>query len=100
LSIIRHVLFMNFFYEYHCLWLAYPYLFVCVCCMCDDRITCVLYEEHIITQMLLAWSRSTRNWGEIERFYNLFSCFKSYIKIYVIFFCSQILLEDFDKVTS
>jgi len=30
LSIIRHVLFMNFFYEYHCLWLAYPYLFVCL----------------------------------------------------------------------
>jgi len=30
LSIIGHVLFRNFFYEYHCLWLAYPYLFVYV----------------------------------------------------------------------
>jgi len=30
LSIIGHILFMNFFYEYHCLWLAYPDLFVCV----------------------------------------------------------------------
>jgi len=29
-SIIGHVLFISFFYEYHCLWLAYPYLFVCV----------------------------------------------------------------------
>jgi len=51
-------------------------------------------------QMLLAWSKSTRGWGELGRFYNLFRCFKSDIKINVIFFCSQILLEDFDKVTS
>jgi len=34
LSIIGHILFMNFFYEYHCLWLAYPYLFVCVFVVC------------------------------------------------------------------
>jgi len=34
LGIIGHVLFMNFFYEYHCLWLAYPYLFVCVFVVC------------------------------------------------------------------
>jgi len=34
LSIIGHVLFMNFFYEYHCLWLAYPYLFVCMFFAC------------------------------------------------------------------
>jgi len=34
LSIIGHVLFMNFFYEYHCLWLAYPYLFVCMFVAC------------------------------------------------------------------
>jgi len=34
LSIIRHILFMNFFYEYHCLWLAYPYLFVCMFVVC------------------------------------------------------------------
>jgi len=34
LSIIGHVLFMNFFYKYHCLWLAYPYLFVCVFVVC------------------------------------------------------------------
>jgi len=34
LSIIRHILFKNFFYEYHCLWLAYPYLFVCVFAVC------------------------------------------------------------------
>ena len=26
--------FMNFFYEYHCLQLAYPYLFVCVFVVC------------------------------------------------------------------
>jgi len=25
---------MNFFYEYHCLWLAYPYLFVCEFVVC------------------------------------------------------------------
>jgi len=25
---------MNLFYEYHCLWLAYPYLFVCVFVAC------------------------------------------------------------------
>jgi len=29
-SIYGYVLFMNFFYKYNCLWLAYPYLFVCV----------------------------------------------------------------------
>jgi len=46
-------------------------------------------------QMLLAWSRSTRDWGELERFYNLISCFKTYIKIYVIFFCSQLSFESF-----
>ena len=34
LSIIGHILFMNFFYEYHCLWLSYPYLFVCVFVVC------------------------------------------------------------------
>jgi len=34
LSIIGQVLFMNLFYEYHCLWLAYPYLFVCVFVAC------------------------------------------------------------------
>jgi len=34
LSIIAQVLFMNFFHEYHCLWLAYPYLFVCVFVVC------------------------------------------------------------------
>jgi len=34
LSIYGHVLFGNFFYEYHCLWLAYPYLFVCVFVAC------------------------------------------------------------------
>jgi len=34
LSITGHVLFRNFFYEYHCLWLAYPYLFVCVFVAC------------------------------------------------------------------
>jgi len=34
LSIVGQVLFMNFFYEYHCLWLAYPYLFVCVFIAC------------------------------------------------------------------
>ena len=34
LSIIGHVLFMNWFYEYHYLWLAYPYLFVCVFVVC------------------------------------------------------------------
>jgi len=34
LSIIGHILFGNFFYEYHSLWLAYPYLFVCVFVVC------------------------------------------------------------------
>ena len=34
LSIIGHVLCMIFFYEYHCFWLAYPYLFVCVFVVC------------------------------------------------------------------
>jgi len=34
LSIIGHVLFMNFFYKYHYLWLAYPSLFVCVFVVC------------------------------------------------------------------
>jgi len=34
LSIIGHVLFMNCFYKYHSLWLAYPYLFVCVFVVC------------------------------------------------------------------
>jgi len=34
LSIIRYILFMNLFYEYHCLWLAYPYLFVCMFVAC------------------------------------------------------------------
>jgi len=34
LSIVGQVLFMNFFYEYHCLWLAYPYLFVFVFIAC------------------------------------------------------------------
>jgi len=34
LSIIGHVLFMNFFYEYHCLRLAYCYLFVYVFVVC------------------------------------------------------------------
>jgi len=34
LSIIRHVLCMNFCYEYHCFLLAYPYLFVCVFVVC------------------------------------------------------------------
>jgi len=33
-SIIGHVLFMIFFYEYHCLWLAYPYFLVCVFVAC------------------------------------------------------------------
>jgi len=33
-NIIGHVLFMNFFYEYYCLWLAYPYFFVCVFVAC------------------------------------------------------------------
>jgi len=30
---------------YHCLWLAYPYLFVYVFVVCDDRIKCVLYRS-------------------------------------------------------
>jgi len=34
LSIVCHVLFTKFFYEYHCLWLDYPYLFVCVFVVC------------------------------------------------------------------
>jgi len=52
----------------------------------------------MIIQMLLAWSRSMRGWGEHERFYNLFSCFKSDTKNYVIFFYLQMLLGVFDKV--
>ena len=50
-------------------------------------------------QMLLAWSRSTKGSSELGRFYNLISYFKTDIKIYVIFFWSQMLLEVFDKVT-
>jgi len=34
LSIIGHVLLTNFFYKYHCLWLAYSYMFVCVLVVC------------------------------------------------------------------
>jgi len=45
--------------------------------------------------MLLAWSGSTRGWGELGRFYNLISCFKTNIQIYVIFFCSQLSFESF-----
>jgi len=46
LSIIGHVLFGNLFYEYHYLWVSLPlFVCLCVCCMCDDRITCVLYES-------------------------------------------------------
>ena len=45
LSIIRHVLFTKFFYI--SLFMVNLPLFVClcVCCMCDDRITCVLYRS-------------------------------------------------------
>ena len=53
----------------------------------------------MILQIILAWSRLTRGWGELGRFYNLFSGFKSDIKIYVILFCPQLILEVFDKVT-
>jgi len=41
-------------------------------------------------QMILALSRLTRGWGELGSSYNLFSCFKSDIEDYVIFF-SQLL---------
>jgi len=58
-----------------------------------------IIREQIILQIILAWSRLTRGWGELGRFYNLFSCFKSDIKIYVILFCPQLILEVFDKVT-
>jgi len=34
LNITGHVLFTDFFYIYHCLWLAYPYFFVCVFVVC------------------------------------------------------------------
>jgi len=48
LSIICHF-YCCISFIYHCLWLAYPYLFVClcVCCVCDGRITitCVLYRS-------------------------------------------------------
>jgi len=43
LSIIGHILFTKFFYI--SLFMVSLPLFVClcVCCMCDDRITCVIY---------------------------------------------------------
>jgi len=43
LSIVCRVLFTKFFYT--SLFMVSLPLFVClcVCCMCDDRITCVLY---------------------------------------------------------
>ena len=53
----------------------------------------------MILQIILAWSRLTRVWGGLESFYNIFSCFKSDSKNYVIFFYPQMLLEVFDKVT-
>ena len=43
---------------------------LCVCYMCDDRITCVIREQMIL-QIILAWSRLTRGWGELGSFYNL-----------------------------
>jgi len=45
LSINCSVLFTNFFYIP--LFMVSLPLFVCLCgcCMCDDRITCVLYES-------------------------------------------------------
>jgi len=45
LSIIGHVLFMNFFYKYHCFLLAYPYLFVCVFVACAMIISHVCYTR-------------------------------------------------------
>jgi len=46
-------------------------------------------------QIFLAWSRLMRGWGELGSSYNLFSCFKSDTKNYVIFFCLQLLFEFF-----
>jgi len=51
--------------------------FLCVCCVCDDRISCVLYVSR--------W-QCMRGWGELRSSHNLFSCFKSDTKDYVIFF--------------
>jgi len=59
LSIIGHVLFMNFFYEYHCLWLAYPFcLFVCLLYVRWSYNVCVIWEQMIL-QIILGWSRWT-----------------------------------------
>jgi len=67
-------------------------LFVClpVCCMCDDRITCVIREQ-MIFQIILAWSRWKRGWGGLRSFFYIFSCLKSDTKNYVIFFWSHVI---------
>ena len=49
-------------------------------------------------QIFLAWSRLMRGWGELGSSYNLFSCFKSDTKNYVIFFCLQLLFEFFWQI--
>jgi len=56
LSINCHVLFTNFFYI--SLFMVSLPLFVglCVCCMCDDRIMCVIWEQ-VILQIILGWSK-------------------------------------------
>ena len=55
MGIIGHVLFMNLFYI--SLFVVSLPLFVClcVCCMCDDRITCVLYRSRCYCKLF--WHR-------------------------------------------
>jgi len=86
LSIIRQVLFMNFFYEYHWLWLAYPYLFVCV----RWSYNVCFIQEHMILQIILACSRLTRGWGVL-------GSFKLYTINYVIFFYCKCYWKFFTK---
>jgi len=54
---------------------------------------CYTGEDDIVDNLGM-----TRGWDELERFYNIFSCFKWDTKNYVIFFYPQMLLEVFDKV--
>jgi len=45
LSIVCHVLFTKFFYISLFMVILPLFLCLCVCCICDDHITCVLYES-------------------------------------------------------
>jgi len=62
------VLFVVFYlwnsFIYHCLWLAYPYLFVCLLLVWWSYNVCVIREQ-MVMQMFLTQSRLRRGWNEL-----------------------------------